>query len=199
MSEFSLRLVCIAIAILVWFITQRLIAKRANSTSGMYDYIHLRTERINRYLLANPKAADSLLILSSLLIDLLTLYVLYQSLFGASFKPFIGLFILLLGRQISQFLTALPPPEGIIWRSPGFPSLFVTYGVSNDLFFSGHTALAVYGAMQLASRADPLLSALAITIAVFEIVVVLLLRAHWTVDVIGGAFAALSIGYVLSL
>ena len=27
-----------------------------------------------------------------------------------------------------------------------FPSLLVTYGVSNDMFFSGHTAMAVLGA-----------------------------------------------------
>src|SRR5262249_38805048 len=48
-------------------------------------------------------------------------------------------------RQLCQGLCAFAPPEGMIWRSPGFPSLLVTYGTATDLFFSGHTAIAVYG------------------------------------------------------
>ena len=53
-------------------------------------------------------------------------------------------------RQMCQAVSALPLPEGMIWRSPGVPSLLVTYDVANDLFFSGHTAMAVYGAIELA-------------------------------------------------
>jgi hypothetical protein len=43
----------------------------------------------------------------------------------------------------------------MIWRYPGVPSLLVTYGTSNDLFFSGHTALAVYGSIELAWWGGP--------------------------------------------
>ena len=42
----------------------------------------------------------------------------------------------------------------MIWRNPGFPSLLVTYGVSNDFFISGHTAIAVLGAIA-ASKLGP--------------------------------------------
>jgi membrane-associated phospholipid phosphatase len=89
---------------------------------------------------------------------------------------------------------ALPPPPGIIWRDPGFPSLFVTYGVGNDLFFSGHTALAVYGAMQLAALSIPALTIAGIVVAVLQIVAVIALRAHWTMDVIAGLAAAIAVG-----
>jgi membrane-associated phospholipid phosphatase len=82
----------------------------------------------------------------------------------------------------------------MIWRHQGVPSLFVTYGVGNDLFFSGHTALAVYGAMQLASLQVPALTVLGIVIAVLEIVAVIALRAHYTMDVLAGVFAAVMIG-----
>ena len=43
----------------------------------------------------------------------------------------------------------------MIWRNPGFPSLLVTYGTASDLFFSGHTAIAVYGALELAHWGGP--------------------------------------------
>ena len=45
---------------------------------------------------------------------------------------------------------ALPPPRGMIWRNPGVPSLLVTYGVSADFFISGHTGIAVLGAIEAA-------------------------------------------------
>ncbi|MCE9518747.1 MAG: phosphatase PAP2 family protein, partial [Verrucomicrobia bacterium] len=70
----------------------------------------------------------------------------------------------------------------------------VTYGVSNDLFFSGHTALAVFGAIELARAGRTGLKLLAIAIALFEVVTVLVLRAHYTMDVYAGAVTALFIG-----
>jgi hypothetical protein len=79
----------------------------------------------------------------------------------------------------------------MIWRKPGFPALLVTYGTSNDLFFSGHTAIAVYGAAVLATTFGPVGIFLGSMIAVFEMGAVLCLRAHYTMDVFTGAVTAL--------
>src|SRR5207249_4086795 len=135
--------------------------------------------------------ANALLIVSSALIDALGLFLCVWSVAGPSIRPFLGLCILFGLRQVCQVLTALPLPMGSIWRYPGFPSLFVTYGVSNDLFFSGHTALAAYGAVELAGLGSPWLIGLAIAIALFETTAVLLLRAHYTMDVFAGLVTAL--------
>jgi membrane-associated phospholipid phosphatase len=78
----------------------------------------------------------------------------------------------------------------MIWRNPGFPSLLVTYGVANDLFFSGHTAIAVFGAIEVARLGRRWLGILAMTIALFEAATVLTLRAHYTMDVFTGAVTA---------
>jgi PAP2 superfamily C-terminal len=94
-------------------------------------------------------------------------------------------------RQFCQAFCPLPPPPGMIWRKPGFPTLLVTYGTSNDLFFSGHTAIAVYGAAILAAAYGPIGVTLGVLIALFEISAVLLLRAHYTMDVFTGAITAL--------
>jgi membrane-associated phospholipid phosphatase len=79
----------------------------------------------------------------------------------------------------------------MIWHKTSVPTLLVTYGVSTDLFFSGHTGLAVLGAVELARTQKWPLVALGIGIALFEAASVLVLRAHYTMDVFTGAVTAL--------
>ena len=78
----------------------------------------------------------------------------------------------------------------MIWRRPGVPSLLVTYGTATDLFFSGHTALAVYGGIELARLGGPGFLALGVAIAVIEATTVLVLRAHYTMDVFAAIVTA---------
>jgi membrane-associated phospholipid phosphatase len=152
---------------------------------------------LHSYLLQHVAARNALLISSSLVIDFLGLFLLFRAIFGATFRPFLGLLILFGLRQLLQALCVLPAPDLMIWpkEGPGFPSLLVTYGVGNDLFFSGHTAMAVYGAVELA-RFRRWLIPVGIFIAIFEIFTVLALRAHWTMDVYAGAVTALLVAIV---
>ena len=68
--------------------------------------------------------------------------------------------------------------EGMIWRAPGVASLLVTYGTTNNLHFSGHTALAVYGSIVLGQRGAPAWAIGGVLIALFEMTTVIVLRAH---------------------
>ena len=192
-----LRLAMIGGCLVAWFVTQRMIGARSLAEGALYDHMHVLTERWNAWLNVHPKAANAVLIASSFCVDVVTLFVMIYAVFGPSFKPFWGLFALFALRQLAQASAALPIPRGIIWRDPGCRSLFVTYGVGNDFFFSGHTALAVYGAMQIATLGIASLTAVAIAIAVMQAIVVLVLRAHWTMDVLAGIFAALAIGLLV--
>ena len=182
-----IRCVVIVVGLAAWFWTQSLIGHRPPVTGTIGDGIHELTAPINEALHNHPSAANALLIISSAIIDALTIFLLASTIFGSSVRPFLGLLILFAMRQVCQALCSLPPPDGMIWRYPGFPSLLVTYGVSNDLFFSGHTALAVYGSIEL-SRTDQ--RVLPVSIALFEVTTVLVLRAHYTMDVVAGALAA---------
>ena len=192
------RLVVVVCGLAIWFWTQSLIGAKAPIAGGhgIGDAIHDWTAPWNAWLLAHPSAANALLIASSAGIDALGLFIIGATIFGRSVRPFLGLIILFGLRQICQALCSLPPPENIIWRDPGFPSLLVTYGVSNDLFFSGHTALAVYGAMELARLGHRPLVCLALLVAVFDITAVLVLRAHYTMDVFAGAVTALLVAFL---
>lgn len=180
----------VAVALGLWFWTQALIGRRAFPEGRIGDAVLDLTAPLNRLLHQHPRWADRLLLVTSLLIDGLGLFLLAMAVFGPSLRPLLGLLILFGLRQVCQGLCALPPPEGMIWRSPGFPSLLVTYGTSNDLFFSGHTAIAIYGCIELGRAGGPALVAAGALIAAVEVAAVLVLRAHYVMDVFTGAITA---------
>jgi hypothetical protein len=184
----------VAIGLAAWFWTQSLIGSRteaALSANGIGDGIHNLLAEPHRFMVEHPDVANALLIASSAVIDLVGVFLLAMSIFGSTVRPFLGLLILFAMRQICQLLCALPPPVGMIWRDPGVPSLLVTYDVATDFFFSGHTALAVLGAVELARvGGNRLWLCIGLVIVVFEASTVLLLRFHYTMDVFTGVVTA---------
>jgi hypothetical protein len=158
MRLIALRVFFVLLGLGLWVYSQALIGARELSSTGIEtssavlssgDTLLSLTAPINDYLNEHIEAANLLLISSSAIIDILGIFLLLSAIFGKSFRPFVGLFLIFSLRQMIQGLCALPPPENMLWHDPGFPSLLVTYGVANDFFFSGHTALAVFGASEL--------------------------------------------------
>jgi membrane-associated phospholipid phosphatase len=192
------RLIIVIVGLAAWFSTQALIGSKPPPTgaNGIGDAVLDWTAPVNAWLNAHPSPANALLIASSLGIDALGLFVIGITIFGRTVRPFLGLIILFSLRQLCQSLISLPPIEGMIWRDTGVPTLLVTYGVSNDLFFSGHTALAVFGTLELARLGKPPLVVLAFLLGLFEVSAVIVLRAHYTMDVFAGAMTALFVGLI---
>lgn len=186
----GLRFGVIAGALGGWFISQSLIGTRQLNEGAIGDGIHDVSAGLHRYLEARPRLASGVLIVSSAFVDLFGLFLIGVSVFGTTVRPFVALLILFMLRQVCQAFCALPIPPKMIWKNPGVPSLFVTYGVSNDFFFSGHTAVAILGAVELARIAPWWVGVVAALIAFLEAAVVLVLRAHYTMDVIAALFAA---------
>jgi thiamine biosynthesis protein ThiS len=197
-KSFAIRLVVTVAALAIWFWTQSLIGARNLPGAGIGDGVQAATASANFYLQTHPFAANALLIASSAIIDLLGVFLLSKWLFRGSARPFIALVIVLGLRQIMQAMVALPAPPNAIWHYPGFPSLLVTYGVSNDYFFSGHTAIAVLGATELVRLRRRWLTALGVGIVAFEVLTVLILRAHYTMDVFTGLVTGLYAAHLAS-
>lgn len=191
MTPLLVKCLVIVVGLGAWFLTQAWIARRPFPQGGLHDRVHELTEPINRWLQTHPRHADILLIVTSALIDLAGVALLLSSLIGPSFGPFLGLLILFALRQACQGLCALPPPPGMIWRHPGVPSLLVTYGTATDLFFSGHTAIATYGGLEIAHHGGLWGVIIGTALVVIEATTVLILRAHYTMDVFAGAVTAL--------
>src|SRR5713226_7686739 len=192
------RVIVAVIALGIWFWTQSLIGSRPAPPGEIGDGLHRITATANAYFQVHSHAANTLLIVSSGLIDALAIFLLGSWLVGRSIRPFLGLLMLLGLRQIVQALCALPPPPGMIWHYPGFPSLLVTYSVAGDFFFSGHTAITVFGAVELSRLGKRWLTIAAVLIAMFEIATVIIMRAHYTMDVFAGIVAALWVAAVVA-
>lgn len=189
-TPYALRAGAIAIGLILWFRSQAWISRKAPRKDDLGDVLHDLTAPWNAWLHTHPRAADRLLIVTSAFIDLFGLFMIAASIFGASLRPFIALLVLFALRQGCQAVCTLPFPPGMIWRRPGFPSLLVTYGTSNDFFFSGHTAIALLGAIEIAQLGIPALTAAAAAIAALEMLTVIVLRAHYTMDIFAAAAAA---------
>ena len=191
-ARFVFRFLTIAMGLGAWFASQSLIGARGLREGAIGDAVHDWTTPLNGWLARNAGASNALLITTSGFIDLFGLFLLGSALFGPSLRPGIGLLLLFMFRQVSQLTCALPTPPGMIWRQPGFPSLLVTYDVANDFFFSGHTAIAVLGAIEVAKVAPWWIAGAAAVIAFLEGATVLVLRAHYTMDVLTATVAAFS-------
>lgn len=188
--QYGLRIAIIILALAGWFRSQKLISSCKMQGGGISDGLHELSAPLHRRLLDHPRTANGILIASSAFIDAFGIFLIAAGIFGPTMRPFLALIILFIFRQACQALCALPVPRDMIWRNPGFPSLLVTYGVANDFFFSGHTAIAVLGAMEIAKIAPEWVGILAFAIALMEAAVVVVLRAHYTMDVICAVFAA---------
>jgi hypothetical protein len=190
----GVRLALVVAGIVLWYWTQKLLGKRVPKVAyevPLSDGIHVLTARLHKRYFTNERAGNRLLILSSLVIDALGAYLLCSAIFGESIRPYLGLVMVFTLRQICQMLCPLPAPSEMVWRYPGVPAILVTYGTANDLFFSGHTSIAVYGAATLAGHWGAWGLAAGLLIALFEALTVLVLRAHYTMDVFTGIVCAL--------
>lgn len=186
----GLRALFVIVGLAAWFWTQGLIGARAAPDDVIGDTILDVLAAPNRYLNEHRAAANGLLIASSAVIDALGLFLLGMSIFGPTLRPFLALLLLFAMRQLCQGLCALRAPPDMIWHDPSVPSLLVTYQVATDFFFSGHTGLAVLGAIELVRFGGRRWLLAGAAIVLFESLAVLLLRAHYTMDVFTGAVVA---------
>jgi hypothetical protein len=189
-AHYALRIGIVIFSLAAWFLSQLMIKKRITRGEKIGDTLHDLSAKYHLYLHNNAKLTNALLIIASALIDLIGIWFIASAILGASVKPFVALVFLFCLRQLFQALCVLPPPPGMIWHHPGVPSLLITYKVSNDFFFSGHTAITALAAIEL-YQIHPWYGIIAGMITLFESVLVIILRAHYTMDVLTAIFAAI--------
>src|SRR5437764_1287717 len=85
-----LRLSVIAVSLFLWFWTQSLLGSRP-VPAKIGDALHDSAASLNSYFLSHAHAANALLIASSLVIDMLGIFMLASTIVGRSFTPFLGL------------------------------------------------------------------------------------------------------------
>jgi hypothetical protein len=136
--------------------------------------------------------AEYILWLGTLPLELFFMGIALSVLFtGRGARLALCLYVMYFLHWLFLHATTLPPPDHIVWN---FPKGIITFGKPNasDFWFSGHAANAFV--IALATRkSSVVLRVLAWGLFVFEALLVLSARTHYTIDVLGGIFVAYSV------
>jgi hypothetical protein len=118
-----------------------------------------------------------------------TLFIYYAK-YGRTFRlPII--YTLFYGlRFMCQAVFAMAPYEGMYWEYPGFPSLVVPYGHTNDFFFSGHIGCCMLVFLEFSRMGWMKIRWLCIATMVCQIILMTITRGHYSIDMITGLFFA---------
>lgn len=153
----------------------------------MWDGGFHATVAINGWFAKHNDAKDTVLIISSFVIDLLLLSLLFRfMLYGISWRPVICLGMFYAFRAFIQTIFIMTYPDKEIWEYPGFPSFAVSYEMSSDFFFSGHVGVVTMLALENREADRPILMWIAIMSIFIEFCVMLFLRGHYTIDLYTG-------------
>jgi hypothetical protein len=176
-----------------WLLSQHLLEKTRGTVEGFTDHTHTLLAGVNVWLNAHPTLANVILAVSSFEVDLAAVSLVVFFFVRRESRPLLSLWLILVIRQLCQASVSIPPPDGMIWRYPGFPTLVVTYSTSTDFFFSGHMALATALAAELtAQRAPRAKQTIGWIVAGLQAIVILSMRFHYVTDVVAGCLAAVA-------
>ncbi len=88
----------------------------------------------------------------------------------------------------------MPYVSYVIWQNPGFPTFSVFYEHTSDYFFSGHTGTLVILYLESRKLNLPIwIKGYLIFSTIYIILMLLIGRVHYTIDVFGGLIYSLYI------
>jgi hypothetical protein len=155
--------------------------------------------KINKYLHDNLYIGGYLFIITSLMIDVGAIIILLKFIFLNEYETPLVLLIGILLRQLCQLTTKLPKPVNLLWFDPGFPSLFVTYNVTSDFFFSGHTFFSLVVGLDFFSSEFLVVKLYSIAFMFLEITFVIVTHSHYWMDIYSAITTYFAIRYFILL
>ena len=105
---------------------------------------------------------------------------------GNTWREMLALSLFYAVRGTLQGIDVLGFPDGFIWGYPGMYSFVITYVRSSDFFYSGHVGFMLLCAMSSYGKGLKLLMWYCLFCSFFEGCVMLLVRCHYGIDVVGG-------------
>ena len=158
----------------------------------MEDYAQDVTVNLNTYLGANIETKKALMITSSISCDIVTLAMfIVWTVYGRSWRFPIAIVFVYLLKLITNALFKIRYPEGFLWEYPGFYSLTVPYGMSNNFHFTVHVALLLVIFQEFRSMKYFKTQLLTFVVLVTQSFLILCCRGAYSIDL----FAALIFGH----
>jgi hypothetical protein len=77
-------------------------------------------------------------------------------------------------------------PDGYLWDFPGFYSITVPYGKTNDFFFSGHIGCCLINYCEYKAQGWNKMARFSFLTMILQFSLMIFLRGHYVVDLISG-------------
>ncbi|MBX7066287.1 MAG: hypothetical protein K1X28_03560 [Parachlamydiales bacterium] len=183
-GSYRIWLILIALAqVALYFICQHFIGKKPVPVCTITDVILNLFLPVTHFFSSHPMAANAQLIAMNGILDILTLFIIFVTLWKKDIRPMLILIIFFTLRQSLQLLVKLPLPAEMIWHYPGFPSLLQSYTVSSDLYFSGHTGVGLLAFYEIYYFRKRWLTVLGFIFFLYEVFSILATQGHYTMDI----------------
>jgi len=160
---------------------------KTGDISCFQDVVQDWTLPITKYLKSHQNSRNSIIILSSVLLDIsmTSLYVIFLF-YGESLRLFYTVFPFYVVRGLTQRIFALKFPAYFIFEDPGFFSISVPYFKTNDFFFSGHVGICTIFFLEFRRRNFRVLQYTSSVAVLLNFFVLLVTRGHFIIDLTCG-------------
>ena len=81
-------------------------------------------------------------------------------------------------------------PDGYMWDYPGFPSIVIPYGKTNDFFYSGHVGGVLIIGLEYRELGYHYPAGFCYFTMIMQIFLMIFLQGHYTIDLISGMIIA---------
>ena len=157
----------------------------------MNDHLYNQLEPINKVLRENVQLKNAIIITAGLIMDLLFLIISIRFIcFHKNCRLLATLVVFYLIRGIIQNMFSFGMPNDYIWGFPGMYSLVVSYYPINDFFYSGHVGSCLISYLEFRRDGCHIMKKIAFSAIFIEAFVLLVTRAHYSIDLIGGVVFA---------
>lgn len=180
---------CLIIAITAIILAVTSMGVKGEHVHGIKDMPFIWTQGLNDYFREDDSRRNTLLIIGSGCLDLLTFWSFYRFVrYSSTYRLLICCAFFYSTRALCQALFKVQKPEGYDWDYPGFFSVFVPYGKTADFFYSGHVGICNIFFLEFWTVGYYYSAVLALLVMCLQIFVMLALRSHYTIDMIAAVF-----------
>ncbi len=186
------RIIVVSILLILIALKNNLFPVRIDpSLTCYYDAIFSLTSGINNYLLESPNLRHSLLCFASLCLDSLIIISYIVWIFDwEDWILFLSIFLFYGIRSIVFALFQIRFPFNYAFDNPGFPSITVSYLITNDFFFSGHVGIPIILAKYYFYKKNNLMVCFSTVVCLVQTIMMVFLRGHYSIDMLYGVIVA---------
>lgn len=177
-------------------IVSRLIQSHTTQVAGdrcIYDTWRWTTMSITDYMTTHDTANHIFTAVDSFMIDCFIVF--FQGMFIVC-GSIPTMYVLLLFYVTNSFCVnnsgQWPRPTPYLFKDPGFPSLFIPYDATNDLYFSGHVGMTTMFTMLSFNLGFTKLAYIGSFVVFYTFFMMLVLGGHYTNDMIIGFIVAIT-------